>query len=482
MQFNTYIYALAFLPITAIGYFLINRFNYSVAKIFLVAASALFYIYAGIEGFKWLVISMAVNYILTLLLKKRKSKWILWVGIILDVALLFYFKYTNFAITSINEFWQKDITALSLVLPIGICFFTFQQIGYLVDTYRGETTENTILDYLLYVTFFPKILMGPITKQSELIPQFHDESKRKVSSNNLISGIQMFTIGFFKKVIIADTFAKAVTWAWKIGDFGQITAMDTFLVMIAYTFQIYFDFSGYSDMAIASATMLNIDLPMNFDSPYKAYSIRDFWKRWHISLTKFLTQYIYIPLGGSKKGKIRTYLNTMIVFLISGIWHGANWTFILWGVLHGIFSVFDRLTEKFRKNIHPALQWMCTFLVVSILWFLFRADSINEWKNAMFYIFAFKNTAISDGLINAFVLPESSFIIQTFHLSILNEHVRGLWMLIFYVMAFILCLGFENAYRAKHKNNGITAVFYALLFVFTLTCIGSESVFVYFNF
>ena len=445
-------------------------------------ASALFYIYAGIEGFKWLVISMAVNYILTLLLKKRKSKWILWVGIILDVALLFYFKYTNFAITSINEFWQKDITALSLVLPIGISFFTFQQIGYLVDTYRGETTENTILDYLLYVTFFPKILMGPITKQSELIPQFHDESKRKVSSNNLISGIQMFTIGFFKKVIIADTFAKAVTWAWKIGDFGQITAMDTFLVMIAYTFQIYFDFSGYSDMAIASATMLNIDLPMNFDSPYKAYSIRDFWKRWHISLTKFLTQYIYIPLGGSKKGKIRTYLNTMIVFLISGIWHGANWTFILWGVLHGIFSVFDRLTEKFRKNIHPALQWMCTFLVVSILWFLFRADSINEWKIAMFHIFAFKNTAISDGLINAFVLPESSFIIQTFHLSILNEHVRGLWMLIFYVMAFILCLGFENAYRAKHKNNGITAVFYALLFVFTLTCIGSESVFVYFNF
>ena len=482
MQFNTYIYALAFLPITAIGYFLINRFNYSAAKIFLVAASALFYIYAGIEGFKWLVISMAVNYILTLLLKKRKSKWILWVGIILDVALLFYFKYTNFAITSINEFWQKDITALSLVLPIGISFFTFQQIGYLVDTYRGETTENTILDYLLYVTFFPKILMGPITKQSELIPQFHDESKRKVSSNNLISGIQMFTIGFFKKVIIADTFAKAVTWAWKIGDFGQITAMDTFLVMIAYTFQIYFDFSGYSDMAIASATMLNIDLPMNFDSPYKAYSIRDFWKRWHISLTKFLIQYIYIPLGGSKKGKIRTYLNTMIVFLISGIWHGANWTFILWGVLHGIFSVFDRLTEKFRKNIHPALQWMCTFLVVSILWFLFRADSINEWKIAMFHIFAFKNTAISDGLINAFVLPESSFIIQTFHLSILNEHVRGLWMLIFYVMAFILCLGFENAYRAKHKNNGITAVFYALLFVFTLTCIGSESVFVYFNF
>ena len=482
MQFNTYIYTLAFLPITVLGYFLINKINSTFAKIYLVAASALFYIYAGIEGFKWLVISMTINYILASVLKKKKNRSILAIGVVLDVALLFYFKYTNFTIASINEFWHTDITVLSLVLPVGISFFTFQQIGYLVDTYRGETSENTILDYLLYVTFFPKILMGPITKQSELIPQFHDESKRKVSLDNLASGIQMFTIGFFKKVIIADTFAKAVTWAWNIGDFGQITAMDTFLVMIAYTFQIYFDFSGYSDMAIASATMLNIDLPMNFDSPYKAYSIRDFWKRWHISLTKFLTQYIYIPLGGSKKGKIRTYLNTMIVFLISGIWHGANWTFILWGVLHGAFSIFDRLTEKFRKNIHPALQWMCTFLVVSVLWFLFRAESITEWKNAMLHILAFQNTAISDGLINAFVLPESNFLIRVFHLTTLNDYVRGLWMSLFYFMAFVLCLGFENAYRKKQKNNVITAVFYALLFVFILTCIGSESVFVYFNF
>lgn len=202
MQFNTYIYTLAFLPITLLGYFLINKINYTFAKIYLVAASALFYVYAGIDGFKWLVISMTINYILASVLKKRKNRSILWIGVILDVALLFYFKYTNFAIASINEFWHTDITVLSLVLPIGISFFTFQQIGYLVDTYRGETSENTILDYLLYVTFFPKILMGPITKQSELIPQFHDERKRKVSLDNLTSGIQMFTIGFFKKVLL----------------------------------------------------------------------------------------------------------------------------------------------------------------------------------------------------------------------------------------------------------------------------------------
>lgn len=482
MQFNTFIYILAFLPITVIGYFLINKFNYVAAKIFLVVASAFFYIYAGIRSFKWLIISMIINYIFVLVLKNRKQKAILWLGIILDIALLFYFKYTNFAITSINEFLHKDITALSLILPVGISFFTFQQISYLVDSYRGETSDNTLLDYLIYVTFFPKILMGPITKQADLLSQFHDESKRKLSSENLICGIQMFTIGLFKKVIIADTFAKAVSWAWNIGDFGQITAMDTLLVMIAYTFQIYFDFSGYSDMSIAAAKMLNIYLPMNFDSPYKAYSIRDFWKRWHISLTKFLTEYLYIPLGGSKNGKFKTYLNTMIVFLISGIWHGANWTFILWGILHGVFSVFDRLTDRFRKNVHLGLQWMSTFFVVNILWFLFRADSILEWKNAIFHIFSFQNTAISDGLINSFILPETSFLIRVFHLGTVNKQVRGLWMLLFYFMAFVLCLGFENAYRSKHKKNIFTAVFYALLFIFILTCIGTESVFVYFNF
>ena len=174
--------------------------------------------------------------------------------------------------------------------------------------------------------------MGPLVSPNVLLVQFHDVNTRKISSQNMVDGIQMFIIGLFKKVILADTFAKAVAWAWRIGDFKQLSSMDVFLVMLAYTFQIYFDFSGYSDMAIASAKMLNFELPMNFDSPYKAYSIRDFWKRWHISLTKFLTEYIYFPLGGSRKGEARTYLNTMIVFLISGIWHGANWTFILWGI------------------------------------------------------------------------------------------------------------------------------------------------------
>ena len=441
-----------------------------------------FYGYAGLDGLKWLLISMAANYAIVLLLRKFNRKSILSIGIIINVALLFSFKYTNFALSSISQAAHKEYTQLDIILPVGISFFTFQQISYLVDSYRKETEENTIIDYILYVVYFPKILMGPIVKQKDLLPQFHDSQLIHPSADNIIHGLQMFTIGLFKKVIVADTFSRAVTWAFGLGDFGQTTAMDMLLVMFAYTFQIYFDFSGYSDMATASAMMMNITLPINFDSPYKAYSIRDFWKRWHISLTKFLTEYIYIPLGGSRKGNVRTYLNTMIVFLVSGFWHGANWTFVLWGVLHGLFSIFDRLTDKIRKNVHPALQWGLTFLVVSVLWLLFRSESISQWKLIMYHICAFKNTGISDGLINSFILPETAVIIKLLHLTTLNEHVRGLWMLLFYAFAFISCLGFENAYKRNYRNNIITSVLTALLLIFTFTCIGSQSVFVYFNF
>lgn len=396
--------------------------------------------------------------------------------------LLLYFKYTNFAINTINHFTNSQIATRDILLPVGISFFTFQQISYLVDSYRRETENNTVLDYIIYVVYFPKILMGPIVKQSDLIPQFHDKNLAVPSSDNIVHGLQMFVMGLFKKVILADTFSRAVSWAFGLEDLSQSTSMDMLLVMFAYTFQIYFDFSGYSDMATGTAMMMNIMLPINFDSPYKGYSVRDFWKRWHISLTKFLTEYIYIPLGGSRAGVARTYRNTMIVFLISGFWHGANWTFVLWGILHGLFSIFDRLTDRIRKNVHPALQWMLTFFVVSSLWLLFRSDSISQWKTLMCHILSFKNTAISDGLIGTFSLAESSIIIKVLHLDFINEHVRGLWMIVFYLFSFILCLGFENNYRRKFHNNVVTGIITALVFVFTLTCIGSASVFVYFNF
>lgn len=482
MQFNTYLYVLTFLPLTIICYYIICKYSYNAAKVFLIVVSMFFYSYAGIKGFYWLLISIFLNYLFSCILKKQKSKLVLWVGISINIILLVYFKYTNFVIATINQLFNKNIGDLNIILPIGISFFTFQQISYIVDTYWEKTLQNSLLDYLLYITFFPKILMGPIVKQSDLIPQFNDESKRKLSYENLVDGIQMFIIGLFKKVILADTFSLAVAWAYSLGDFSKITAMDTFLVIMAYTFQIYFDFSGYSDMAIASARMLNINLSINFDSPYKALSIRDFWKRWHISLSKFLTEYVYIPLGGNRKGKIRTIINTMIVFLVSGLWHGANWTFVLWGLLNGVLSILDRMTEKYRKNVHPALKWISTFIIVSFLWSLFQSNSITEWKNMIVQMLKFNDTSISTGLINCFILPETSFLNWLFKLKYFSVRIRGFWMILFYLMSIILCLGFENTYKMKHKKSILTAFYYGTLFIFTLTCIGTETVFVYFGF
>ncbi len=470
MPFNTYIYILLFLPLTIIGYYLISKFNYKIAKIFLVVVSMLFYAYAGIVGFFWLLISIILNYLFSFILKNHKKKLILSLAIAINIILLLYFKYTNFVILTINNLFDKDINTLKLILPIGISFFTFQQISYLIDTYKDKTLDNTLLDYLLYITFFPKIMMGPIVKQDYLITQFNDENNKNISYENINDGIKMFVIGLFKKVIIADTFSRVVNWAFALSDFSEITSIDTILVVLAYTFQIYFDFSGYSDMAIASAKMLNINLPINFDSPYKATSIRDFWRRWHISLSKFFTEYLYIPLGGNKKGKLRMYLNTIIVFLVSGLWHGANWTFILWGLLNGLLSIFDRITEKYRKNIHPVIQWLFTFVMINILWALFRANSISQWITIISQMFSFNDLVISEKLIYHFTNLAAA------------PQIKTLFMLAFYSMGFVLCLSFENAYKLKHKNNIYTAFYYALLFIFVLLSLGTEAVFVYHDF
>lgn len=482
MQFNTYIFILAFLPLTIIGYFLLGKFNWTVSKIFLVISSIFFYGYVGLQELIWLMISMVVNYIFIIMFRKitKSRKIILLVGIAFNIILLFYFKYYNFTILSVNCLFDKNFSEKNILLPLGISFFTFQQIAYLVESYKDETKKDSLLDYVLYVVYFPKLLMGPITSSRFLLKQFHNEEKREIQGDNLIKGIRMFNIGLFKKVLIADTFAKAVQWGFT--DIASKTSMDIILIMIAYSFQIYFDFSGYSDMANGSSLMLNIELPINFDSPYKAFSIRDFWRRWHISLTTFLTQYIYIPLGGNKKGRLRTYINTMIVFTISGLWHGANWTFILWGILHGALCVWDRITEKFRVKMHPAMQWILTMGAISLLWLLFRAESISQWTSMLFHMLAFENTNISGELINIFVLPEMNFWIEILHLQVLNSQIRGFSMLVFYVSAMIICLGFENTYKRKYENKIWSPILSAVLFVCSLTCISSESVFVYFNF
>lgn len=480
MQFNSYIFIMAFLPIFVITYFTLCKIKPVIGKITLIVAGAIFYTYGGWDISLIFGISLVVNYIMAVLISKFSKKRIfLAITIVGNVLILLYFKYLNFFITNINTFTGKEIPLKEIILPLGISFFTFQQIMYVVSVYNKSVTLN-LLDYLTYILYFPKIIMGPLNDPKDFINQINDNKIKRVNWNNIANGLKIFSLGLFKKLVLADTFAKGVSWAY--ANMDAATSMDWILAMLFYTFEIYFDFSGYTDMAVGVSNMININLPMNFDSPYKAVSIRDFWKRWHMSLTHFFTKYIYFPLGGSRKGMIRTYVNTMIIFLISGIWHGANWTFILWGVLHGAFSIFDRVTEKSRNKVNIVVQWAMTFLVVNILWLLFRSDTIEQWHTILRKIATFQDMSISDGMIKAFVLPETTFIFTTLKLTAVNAAVRGFSLLVFTLAGFGICLLPENNYKKLDSNNWFMLIICVITFVWGVLCLSSESAFVYFNF
>lgn len=482
MQFNSYEFILYFLPITVLLYFVANKINPIIGKIVIVFASVIFYSMGRINMLVYLGISMLINYGSALAIRKFKikTKFLMALTIIVNVGLLLYFKYMNFAITNVNIFFCKEIELKEIILPLGISFYTFQQIAYIVATEQGNLENNNIIDYMAYILYFPKLVMGPIIDPVDYISQINQVERKKADITNITIGIKLFSLGLIKKVLLADTFAKAVSWAYT--NIDATTAMDCILLILFYTFEIYFDFSGYSDMAVGVSSMLNIDLPINFDSPYKAISIRDFWKRWHISLTKFLTKYIYIPLGGSRKGIIFTYINTLIVFIVSGLWHGANWTFILWGLLHGLFSCFDRMFEKLEERVFMPVRWLCTFGVVSVLWLLFSASTVEQWRTILFKILFMQSTEVSEGMISSFNLVENQFLYNMLGLTWLPENVRGFNMLIFIIVACFICFVPENNYRNKDKLSIGTLVVASVAFIWGVLCLGAESTFVYFGF
>lgn len=392
MLFNSYIFLFLFLPLALAGYY---GFCYvkqnKLALLFVTAMSMWFCGYSSMECLTVLLISILVNFLLTEFMSQIKGrlsrKGILAAGLLWNIGVLFYFKYYNFFIENINAVFHTDITLLRLVLPLGISFYTFQQLSYIIDYYRGDCEKYSLLEYAAYVTFFPKLIQGPIAYHSELIPAFRSEENRRLKYDNLSKGIYAFALGLAKKVLIADTFSKVVTLGYdNIRDLNSPSAL---LVMVCYSLQLYFDFSGYCDMAYGVGLFFNVELPINFNSPYKADSIRDFWDRWHMTLTRFFTKYVYIPLGGSRKGSLRTYLNVLIVFLVSGLWHGANWTFVLWGAMHGICSVLERfrLSKKIAAKVPKAVRVVVTFCLVTFAWSLFRADSITQAKELWYQLF-----------------------------------------------------------------------------------------------
>jgi alginate O-acetyltransferase complex protein AlgI len=386
--FNSYFFIFLFLPLTLVIYFILNSINlFNVSKIWLVIASLFFYGYWNFIYLPLILGSILFNYIIGILLSKDLSfkykslftkRSILIFGIVADLMLLGYYKYSDFFISNANNLIGVNLSLLHVVLPLGISFFTFTQIAYLVDAYKGEVKQKSYQNYSLFATFFPHLLAGPIIHHKEMMPQFDNPELKSFNNKNLASGLFLFFIGLFKKVIIADTLA---VWANNgFDDAAILTFIEAWTTSLSYTFQLYFDFSGYTDMALGSALMFNIVLPNNFNSPYKSTNIQDFWRRWHITLSRFLREYVYIPLGGNRKGNFRNYTNLMATFLIGGFWHGSGWTFIFWGFLHGLATIIHRVWQKLGFKMHFILAWFITFNFVNIAWVFFRA---KEFKGAI---------------------------------------------------------------------------------------------------
>lgn len=427
---------------------------------------------------------MFFNYFVGLLLTKShirsgvRKKSVLAFGITANVALLAYFKYADFLISNFNTLFHTQYGLLHLALPLAISFFTFQQIAYLVDSYRGETKEYDFINYANFVTFFPQLIAGPIVHHKEIMPQFADDKNKVINYKNIAAGLFIFSIGLFKKVIIADTFA---IWATAGFDHAQVLNIaEAWVTSLSYTFQLYFDFSGYTDMAIGAALLFNIKLPSNFNSPYKAVSIQDFWRRWHITLSRFLRDYVYIPLGGNRKGEIRTYRNLFLTFLIGGIWHGAGWSFVFWGFLHGIAIVIHRAWSRLGFGMNTLLAWFITFNFINLTWVFFRA---KEWKDAVKVIKGMFGGSI--------VLPLS----MRESLDSLSEHgVKfGYWLqsvsrsdytILWVAAAFIVTLALKNSNEMteKMKPNYLTVLYAAILFLTAVSSLSKFSEFLYFNF
>ncbi|MCH7225726.1 MBOAT family O-acyltransferase [Haloferula sp. A504] len=388
MLFNSYIYLLLFLPAVLLGYQLLRRAPFCASVVFLSAASLIYYGYWDWTNLWIIGASCLFNFSCGRFLSRhrasRSGRLILTAGVTANLGLLAWYKYAGFLAKAVAAVSESGLPIPEFVLPLGISFFTFQQIAYLVDAWRGETEEYHFADYLLFVTFFPQLIAGPIVHHREMLPQFKRHQGLGLRPTDLAVGSTLLFLGLFKKVVLADYLARTANPIFELAHGGDryITFGEAWAAALSYTLQIYFDFSAYSDMAIGSARLFGIRLPVNFHSPYKAASIIDFWRRWHITLSRFLRDYLYIPLGGNRLGNARRYTNLMTTMLIGGLWHGAGWTFILWGGLHGLYLCINHawhwLGRRFSlPKIPRPVAVLITFLAVVVAWVPFRAGSFE---------------------------------------------------------------------------------------------------------
>lgn len=384
MLFNSYAFILLFLPVVLAGYFRLGRRSNLAPVIWLAVASLAFYAIGNWQFVALLLISIAFNYgvghlLIVAKLTPMQRRTALVFGVAGDLLVLGVFKYAGFATENVNALFGSHF-AVHILLPVGISFYTFTQIAFLVDAYRGQVAAYALPHYALFVTYFPHLIAGPILHHRDMIPQFERKEAKHPDAHLILCGVIIFAIGLFKKTCLADGIQPLVALAFE----ARSPSFDqAWLGALAYTFQLYFDFSGYSDMAIGISLMFGIFLPINFNSPYKAFSIVEFWRRWHMTLSQFLRDYLYIPLGGNRHGRVLRYVNLMVTMLLGGLWHGAAWTFVVWGALHGAYLCVNHAFNALVPAIPSALARpvrivgaVLTFLAVVVAWVFFRADSV----------------------------------------------------------------------------------------------------------
>ena len=471
MLFNSYEFIFLFLPITLVIYFLLNKFNKNMlAKAWLVIASLYFYSYFNKSYLILIVVSILVNYFIGTELNMKtnnviRRKVLLIFGILFNLGALGYFKYYDFFIENINYIFKTSFNLLHIMLPLGISFFTFQQLSYVIDSYHRKNLNYDFLSYCLFVTFFPQLIAGPIVLPAEMLPQFENEENKKVNWENMNRGLYMFSIGLVKKVIIADTVAHFANAGFDMME--SLNFAEAWLTSVSYTLQLYFDFSGYCDMAMGIGMMFNIILPINFNSPYKSTNIQEFWRKWHITLGRFMTNYLYIPLGGNRKGEQKTLRNLFIVFLASGIWHGAGWNFVIWGMLHGICILIHRIWKNVGRKLPKLIGWFITINLVNIFWVFFRAKDLQSAVKVLRGMIDI--TTITDGISKVYKKLDSS------------AYREGLkFLVIAIIITFLLKNSYEKMKKFKmERKDSIETISYLIFSIMSLT---SVSTFLYFNF
>jgi len=465
MIFSSYTFLFKFLPPVFGVYFLLNRLRLTTpAKYWLVFSSLFFYWYGSDYFLPYFVGSIIFNYLMGVWLGKfrEKSKHIritlLTVGITGNIILLAYYKYMDFIITNINFLTDKDIPLLHIPLPIGISFFTFQLIAYQVDSFRGKTGEYSFLNYLLFITFFPQLIVGPIVHHKDVVPQYENPETSKLNYENIAIGMYIFSMGCAKKILMADPLT---AWAQPAFDHAQeLSMIESWFSSVSYTLSYYFDLSGYGDMAIGMGAMFNINIPVNFNSPYKARNFADYWRRWHITLSRFLGDYIFRSIFEKGDSSRRFYFAIFITFLVSGFWHGAGWTFVVWGIFNGMFVIFAHMMTRANKSLPFPLAWFLTFCGVVFVRILFVSDSFGD---AIYVV----GTLFDFGTLRFAEMPHAS-------------PEQAAYILVGFFIVFLLPNSTEV--KERFKPSFKCAIFAVILLVFSILNMSSVGDFLYFQF